>query len=196
MFRTATPEDTSALVALGDSTGVFAPREAETLLGGVLDEFHAGRLGEGHRVELWAESDAGPPGGWVYFAPTANASGVWDLWWIGVAPALQGRGVGSELLRFVETQVLDSGGRLLIVETSSRPRFDRTRRFYLRHGYAECGHVPDFYAEGDGKVTFAKRMEIRADRGERPGQLGRLNPEPSENMGAIDAGGRSAWPPT
>jgi hypothetical protein len=40
MFRTATPEDMAALVALGESTGVFAPQEAEALLGGVLGELH------------------------------------------------------------------------------------------------------------------------------------------------------------
>ena len=38
------------------------------------------------------------------------------------------------------------------------PAFDGVRRFYAKRGYAECGRVPDFYAEGDGKVIYAKRM--------------------------------------
>ncbi len=163
MFRSATQDDTAALIDLAASTGVFLPQEAEALLGGVLDDFHAGRLGEGHRVEVWADSHAGLPAAWVYFAPTPNANGVWDLWWIGVAPSHQGRGVGGELLRFVETQVRASDGRLLVIETSSQPKFDRTRRFYARHGYAECGRVPDFYADGDGKVIYAKRLARRAN---------------------------------
>jgi hypothetical protein len=31
--------------------------------------------------------------------------------------------------------------------------------FYGRHGYHECGRVPEFYAPGDDKVIFAKRVE-------------------------------------
>lgn len=168
MFRSATPDDTAALVALAASTGLFVPQEAEALLGGVLDDFHAGRLGEGHRVDVWSDRHAGPPAAWVYFAPTSHANGVWDLWWIGVAPACQCHGVGGELLRYVELQVLASEGRVLVIETSSRSMFDRTRRFYARHGYAECGVVPDFYADGDGKVIYAKRLPSSADENLTP----------------------------
>jgi ribosomal protein S18 acetylase RimI-like enzyme len=163
MLRAADPSDTPALVALANATGIFRPHEAEALLGGMLDDLHAGRLGDGHRAEVWADGPDGPPTGWVYFAPTATADGVWDLWWIGVAPAPQGRGIGGELLRSVEAHVRAAGGRLLLIETSSLPALDPTRRFYARHGYAECGRVPDFYADGDAKVIYAKRVADRAD---------------------------------
>ena len=158
MIRPAAPADTPALVALAAATGIFQPHEAEGLLGGVLDDLHAGRLGDGHIAQAWADGPAGPPAGWAYFAPTAKADGVWDLWWIGVDPARQGRGVGGELLRSVEDHVRAAGGRILVVETSSMPAFDAVRRFYAARGYVECGRVPDFYADGDGKVIFAKRM--------------------------------------
>ncbi len=161
MLRPAAPVDRTALVTLADATGVFRPDEAEALLGGVLDDLHAGRLGEGHLAQVWVDDPASRPAGWVYFAPAPLADGVWDLWWIGVAPARQGQGIGGELLRFVEAHVRAVSGRLLLVETSSLPAFDPTRRFYARHGYAECGLVPDFYADGDSKVIFAKRMADR-----------------------------------
>ncbi|QJW99815.1 GNAT family N-acetyltransferase [Frigoriglobus tundricola] len=158
MFRPASPTETPVLVALAAATGIFQPQEAELLLGGVLDDLHAGRLGEGHSAQVWTDSADGPPVGWVYFAPTAKADGVWDLWWIGVAPNRQGQGVGDELLRFVENHVRSAGGRLLLIETSSTPAFDPVRRFYAKRGYSECGVVPDFYAEGDGKVIYAKKI--------------------------------------
>jgi ribosomal protein S18 acetylase RimI-like enzyme len=84
---------------------------------------------------------------------------VWDLWWIGTASARQGRGIGGELLGFVEAAAREAGGRLLLIETSSQPALDSTRLFYAKRGYIECGRVPDFYGEGDAKVIYAKRLK-------------------------------------
>ena len=169
MLRPASPEESGALVALAESTGVFNTGEAEALLGDVLKELHAGGLGFGHQAHVWASSVSEPAMGWVYFAPTSNAHGIWDLWWIGVAPDCQRRGIGGELLRFVEGYVLAAGGRLLLIETSSLPAFDSVRRFYVKRGYAECGQVPDFYDVGDSKVIYFKQItpSINLDERER-----------------------------
>ena len=161
MIRSATPGDTPALVALAVSTGLFLPNEADALLRGVLDELHAGRLGEDHLAYVWVDGPAGPPAGWVYFSRNALANQIWDLWWIGVDPLRHGRGIGDELLRFVEAHLHSAGGRILLIETSSLPKLDRTRKFYAKRGYTACGQVPDFYADGDDKVIFAKRISER-----------------------------------
>lgn len=164
MLRPAVPSDTPALVALAVSTGLFQPEEADALLRDVLDDLHAGRLGDDHFAQVWFDEPGGPPAGWVYFSPDSKADRVWELWWIGVSPARHGQGIGDELLRFVESHVRDAGGRLLLIETSSLPELERTRQFYAKRGYAECGLVPDFYADGDGKVIFAKRMTDQVTR--------------------------------
>ena len=161
MFRPAHADETPALVALGVATGIFQPGEAEALLGGVLEEIHAGRMGEDHLARVWASGPGGTPEGWVYFAPMAFADRVWNLWWIGVAPDRQGRGIGGELLGAVEAHVRGAGGRVLLIETSSLPKFDPVRRFYANRGYSECGRVPDFYADGEAKVIFVKKMMVR-----------------------------------
>ncbi len=83
---------------------------------------------------------------------------MWDLWWIGAAPAHHGQGIGDALLRSVESEVSTRGGRILVIETSALPPTARARRFYEKHGYSACGRVPDFYADGDDKVIYAKRM--------------------------------------
>ena len=158
MFRSAVPDESPELVALAAATNAFQPDEAEELLGGVLEEFHAGSLGEGHQVQVWEDEQTGDVIGWVYFAPSFKAEGVWDLWWIGVDPANQDKGIGGELLEFVESCVQEAGGRLLIIETSSTKPFDSVRRFYAKRSYADCGRIPDFYAENDDKITFAKRI--------------------------------------
>lgn len=162
MIRPAIPSDTPALVSLSVSTGLFLPHEADALLRNVLDELHAGRLGEGHLAHVWVDGPAGPPAGWVYFSLNAMANQIWDLWWIGVAPLRQGQGIGDKLLQFVEGHARSAGGRVLIIETSSLPKLERTRNFYAKRGYVVCGQVPDFYADGDDKVIFAKRLAERA----------------------------------
>lgn len=158
MSRPAALADTPALVRLAEATGIFRPSEAEGLLGGVLEGLHAGRLGDGHAAWVWADDPVAPPAGWVYFSPVDHADGVWNLWWIGVHPSRQGRGLGGEMLAAVEAHVRAAGGRLLLIETSATPAFDPVRRFYAKRGYAEGGRIPDFYADGDGKVTYYKRV--------------------------------------
>lgn len=156
--RPVAPADTPALVALADATGIFRPGEAEGLLGGVLEDLHAGRLAEGHLAWVWADGPTGGPVGWAYFSPADHADGVWNLWWIGVEPARQGHGAGGAMLAAVEAHVRAAGGRLLLIETSALPAFGAVRRFYAKRGYAEGGRVPDYYADGDGKVTYYKRV--------------------------------------
>jgi ribosomal protein S18 acetylase RimI-like enzyme len=109
-------------------------------------------------VSVWSEAAASSPLGWTYYAPDDHAPSVWNLWWIGVAPALHGTGIGRALMGAIERSVQAAGGRLLVIETSALPALARTRRFYERLGYARCGEVPDFYSDGDGKVIFARRV--------------------------------------
>ncbi len=159
MLRAPHPDETVELVAIAVATGLFTPDDAELLLRSTLYGLHAGTLGAGHFAQVWTDADD-RPGGWVYFSENARAPGVWDLWWIGVAPGLQGRGGGKELLTFVEDHARAAGGRLLIIETSSTPALARTREFYRRRGYADCGCVPDFYGDGDGKVTWVRNLAV------------------------------------
>lgn len=160
VLRPAAPSDTPALIALAIDTRLFLPNEVEPLQE-MLHDLHAGRSGADHRVVVWADDPTGPPVGVVYFCPTAMTDRSWDLLWIAVAPHRQGQGIGGELVRFTEEQVRASGGRLLLIETSSLPRFDATHAFYGKKGYAEVARIPDFYADGESKVIYAKRIAER-----------------------------------
>ncbi|MEO5884336.1 MAG: GNAT family N-acetyltransferase, partial [Candidatus Limnocylindrales bacterium] len=82
----------------------------------------------------------------------------WDLWMIAVATDRQGQGIGSELLRYTEAQVGMARGRLLLIETSSLSKYDATREFYGKHDYTEVARISDFYADGDSKLVYAKRI--------------------------------------
>jgi ribosomal protein S18 acetylase RimI-like enzyme len=155
MLRPVSPADTDALVDLTAGTGFFKPLELDALRE-VFDDYHAGNADLGHRAFLWEE--AGRTLGYVYHAPAPMTDRTWYLYWIAVAADQQGRGLGGKLLAFVEADVRDQDGRLLLIETSSTPHYEPTRRFYLRHGYAQPATIPDYYADGDGLVVFAKRI--------------------------------------
>jgi GNAT superfamily N-acetyltransferase len=99
----------------------------------------------------------GTPVGVAYFAPKAFTDRVWELLMIAVDAPRRGLGIGSKLLRAFEEAARAANGRLLLIETSSKSGFERTRRFYAVHGYSEVAHIPDFFADGDGKASFIKR---------------------------------------
>jgi len=99
--------------------------------------------------------------GYVCFGATPATDGTYDLYWLAVDPAAQGRGVGTALVRAVEEKLVGRGARLLVVETSSRPDYEGTRRFYARSGYTEAARVRDFYAPADDRIVLTTRLTTR-----------------------------------
>ena len=97
--------------------------------------------------------------GYVCIGPTPLTDGTYDLYWIAVHDAAQGRGYGRLLLRFAEDEVRRRGGRLLLIETSSQEGYAGTLRFYERSGYTLEARIRDFYRAEDDKLIFAKRIE-------------------------------------
>jgi ribosomal protein S18 acetylase RimI-like enzyme len=96
--------------------------------------------------------------GYACFGPTPMTEGTFDLYWIVVAPEAQGRGIGKALQEAAWAAMRDDGGRMVIVETSSREQYAPTRAFYLATGHEEVCRIDDFYRPGDGKVIFRKGL--------------------------------------
>ena len=94
--------------------------------------------------------------GYCAWGPVPLTERSYDLYWIAVAPAAEGQGLGRELMRLTERAVARRGGGNLYIETSSRPVYQRTRRFYRAAGYRQVARLRNFYAPGDHKVMFCK----------------------------------------
>ena len=155
MIRPTTPQDTPALIKITQETGLFLPADLEAL-DGVLAAYHEENAIQGHRCFTFEQS--GQVIGFVYYAPAAMTDRTWYLWWIVVSKHTQARGVGTKLLKHAEDGARADNGRLMMIDTSSLPSYDLTRKFYLKHAYEVAAEVKDFYADGHHLVMFRKRL--------------------------------------
>ncbi len=154
MIRPMQPADKQPVLALVRATGMFTPAEVD-----VAEELIDVYLGvpeqPDYRVVV-VENERRDVVGYLTWGPTAMAEDVYDLYWMAVSPSEQGKGRGKELVRWLEAEVKTRRGRMLIIETSSQPRYHPTRQFYINLGYKEVARIPDYYKPGDDRVIYAK----------------------------------------
>lgn len=155
-IRPPKKEECDALVQMGERTGVFSPGEAKELLGQTLVDLFDEKLPFKHQAFVLVHEKIIK--GWVYFGPTQDSLGIWNLWWIGVDPNFMAKGFGKRLLRFVEETVKFNGATHLIIETSSSNFFIRTREFYKLQGYNLSHIEPDYYGHREDKIVFKKEF--------------------------------------
>jgi len=96
--------------------------------------------------------------GYVCYGQNPMTQSTWDLYWIAVSRESQGKGAGRELLTVAENNIQKAGGKLIILETSSTPLYDKTNRFYRLMGYKLICRIADFYAPGDDQMLYEKRF--------------------------------------
>ena len=154
MIRPMEARDKDAVLGLVRATGFFTAAEVE-----VAEELIDAYLEEPDQKDydvVVVENEAGAPVGYMTWGPTPLAEDAYDLYWMAVSPAEQGRGRGKELVRWLEAEVGRHDGRVIIIETSSQPKYHGTRQFYIDLGYKEVARVPDYYRAGDDRVIYAK----------------------------------------
>jgi ribosomal protein S18 acetylase RimI-like enzyme len=155
-IRPVAPHDMDALMALIEAVGLFPPDEIEELRG-MLTQYFAGTGGDDH---FWITDDDEGLAGVAYYAPERMTEGTWNLYFIGVHPDRRREGRASALLAYVEEALAARGERLLLVETSSLPTFERAWALYRKCGYDEEARIRDFYAAGSDKIVFRKALPL------------------------------------
>lgn len=98
------------------------------------------------------------PLGYICFGPIPMTKGSFDLYWIVVDPQYYGIKIGSKLLSFLEEEIQTLNGRMILIDTSSLPTYERARRFYQNKGYKEIARIPDFYWPGNDRITYCKKI--------------------------------------
>lgn len=149
--RLPEPGDPRRVARICRESGFFNPEEVRVARELVEERLTRG-LASGYR--FWFAMHGDKLAGYACYGPISGALGAWDLYWIVVAPALQGRGLGRRLMARVCSSVSRAGGARLYVETSSRALYAPTRRFYQGLGFVEQATLPGFYAPDDDKVIL------------------------------------------
>jgi ribosomal protein S18 acetylase RimI-like enzyme len=162
--------DPAAIRRIVASTGFFRPAEVdvaveladERLARGDASGYHFVLLDERPAID---EDQTGPRAhppeallGYACFGPIACTVDSFDLYWIAVDAAHQGRGLGRRLMHEAEARIRALGGKRIYIETSSQPLYEPTRRFYQASGYTEQARLPDFYTAGDDKIIYCRRL--------------------------------------
>lgn len=135
-------------------TGVFSDTEV-TVAMELVDAVLGSPAQKDYVIHVAADGN-GEVMGYYCIGPTPMTMGTWDLYWIAADPEFRGMEVGKTLLNHAEELAKSKGATLMIAETSSKPSYDGTNRFYLRNGYNELSRIRAYYAPGDDLVVYGK----------------------------------------
>jgi len=158
IFReTPSHDDPDKVRAIVEATGFFSDEEVEISVELVRERLSRG-IESGYYF-LFAEDNKGKLVGYTCYGPVTGTESSFDLYWIVVGNDFQGYGTGKLLDSKTEYLVREMGGTRIYAETSSREQYEPTQAFYRKTGYRETAYLEDFYAPGDGKIIFVKKVD-------------------------------------
>jgi ribosomal protein S18 acetylase RimI-like enzyme len=149
--------DRPAILRIVTAVGNFRPAEVAVAM--ELVDLGLSEDDRGYRFAVAlgaAESDEVL--GYASYGQAPMTDAVYELYWIAVDPAWQGRGVGRALLHTVERSVAACGGRMLLIDTESSDGYAAARRLYSAAGFTEEARIRDYYYPGVDKVTFGRKI--------------------------------------
>jgi ribosomal protein S18 acetylase RimI-like enzyme len=156
LIRKFEKDDIAQLAEIVRATKVFHEEEVDVAI--ELMEIAANEKDQKDYFLYSYVDESGILQGYYCVGPTPMTKSTYDLYWIAVHPRMHRKKIGRDLLEHCEQQVQGMGGTLLVIETSSQPKYEPTRKFYLRHQYAEAAHIKDYYAPGDDLVIYTKHF--------------------------------------
>ena len=104
------------------------------------------------------EDEEGRVQAYVCFGLNPLTDHTFDFYWMVIDREMRGRGLGRMLFQYVETQVRERGGKLLMCETSSLETYGRVVRMYEKLGYQPVARIKNFYRDGDDKLIYMKEL--------------------------------------
>jgi ribosomal protein S18 acetylase RimI-like enzyme len=154
-IRPLRPSDRQPLRDLLARTGMFSPEEVGIALE-LIDTVLQVPGQKDYLINVLEQE--GKVAGYYCVGPTPATAGTYDMYWIAVDPSVQGNGAGTRLNTHAEELIASRGGRLIVVETSSRQQYTPTRTFYERRGYTETARIRGYYRPDDDLVVYCKYL--------------------------------------
>lgn len=151
----AGPSDPETIRRIVESTGFFNDEEIDVAVE-LADERLAKGDASGYYF-VFAEREGGTVG-YACYGPIPGTRSSFDLYWIAVSSDRRGMGLGRMLMERAEAAIRGMGGTRVYIDTSSREQYAPTRGFYESCGYAVEAALTDFYAPGDSKVIYMKKL--------------------------------------
>ena len=150
-IRAVTKSDTDGLKKVVDSSELF-PSE-------YLDEMISDYFNNPDTQDIWfTYIDNNEQVAIGYCVPEKPTDGTYNLLAIGVSQDIQRKGIASQMMNYIEQQLKQKDGRILIVETSSDDAQIGARQFYNKIGYTQVAVIKDFWKDGEDKIVFWKKL--------------------------------------
>ncbi|MBI5327928.1 MAG: GNAT family N-acetyltransferase [Deltaproteobacteria bacterium] len=156
-IREVVAQDKEAIQSIIQRNGNFTDEEkccAVELL-----DIYLKDVAKGEYLFICAADENEKPIGYICYGKTPFADGVYDIYWIVIDPPWQGKGVGTMLVKHLENILKREGARMVIAETSSQSKYDKTRSFYEKGGFNEASRIKNFYRVGDDKIVYIKTID-------------------------------------
>ena len=153
----AKPADAAAIHHIAENAGVFSEREIKSV-SEMLDAFFNPTSDDDHTFII-TRDDARGVTGFACYGPTPFTDRVWELYWICVERTRQRNHTGHTLVEHISTELQAKSARALYLETSDSDAYQPARAFYECEGFECVAHLDDFYAPGEGKMIYRKRIE-------------------------------------
>lgn len=148
--------DRDIILRITASSGFFEPGEVDL----ALEYFDACAQEESNSEHTFLMADLnGSTVGYSNYGKASYSGLSWYLHWIAVDEAYRGKGLGKLILAETERIIQQSGGRKVFIETSSKPEYIATQKFYESTGYIVEARLKDFYLIGDDQLIFSKILE-------------------------------------
>ena len=154
-IRPVKSSDLDDLKEIIEANDLFPP----DMLDGMIADF----FDDENNSDLWLTYESNKPEkvapvAIAYCAPEQMTEGTWNLYLIAVHPDYQSQGIGTSMVNCIEETLKERGERLILVETSSLPDFERTRDFYKKLSYQQEAQIREFYQAGEDKIVFRKLL--------------------------------------
>jgi ribosomal protein S18 acetylase RimI-like enzyme len=104
------------------------------------------------------ENDDKTAAGYICYGKRPLTDWTYDLYWIAVDPNIHGKGIGSALVRHMESDLKSGGGKIILIETSGKAEYENERKFYEKNGYGVQTIIKDFYRAGDDLYVYHKYL--------------------------------------
>lgn len=156
-IRRIEAQDREAILHLIEGTKAFKAHEVEVAME-LVDIALADPGQDGYRPFVLVEGD-GTVAAYACFGKNEMTAATYDLYWLATRADRMGRGYGRAIVSFVEEEIRKDGGRLLVIETSSKESYGDTQAFYEKIGCTLAAQLPDYYDEGDDKLIYLKPLK-------------------------------------